>query len=103
MFPPVSGLMPVGTFHFSHPTTTTQKGEIMLELYILETCPYSRKVMKYFDEHNIKYKKHDIQEPENLEKLMKLGGEQQVPFLYDLDNNVKMYESDDIIEYAKKL
>lgn len=74
----------------------------MLELYIMETCPYSRKVMKYFADHNINYKKHDIEEPHNLEMLMKLGGEQQVPFLYDPDNNVKMYESDDIIEYASE-
>lgn len=75
----------------------------MLELYILETCPYSRKVMNYMDEHNIKYKKHDITDSENLEMLIELGGEQQVPFLVDTDNGVKMYESDDIIEYVSKL
>ena len=74
----------------------------MLELFVIETCPYSRKVMKYFDEHNIKYKKQNIENAENLEMLIKLAKEQQVPFLYDPENDVKMYESDDIIEYASK-
>ena len=73
----------------------------MLDLYILETCPYSIKVMNYFDEHNISYNKKDITKTENLEKLIKLGGERQVPFLHDTDDATSMYESDDIIEYVK--
>lgn len=36
----------------------------MLDLYILETCPYSIKVMNYFDEHNISYNKKDITKTE---------------------------------------
>lgn len=74
----------------------------MYELYVLETCPYSIKVMKYFDENNIPYEKKLINKPENLAKLMELGGKQQVPFLHDTDNDVKMYESDEIIEYVTK-
>ena len=31
----------------------------------------------------------------------KIGGKSQVPFLYDKENKIKMYESDDIIEYLK--
>ena len=73
----------------------------MLDLYILETCPYSIKVMNYFDEHNISYNKKDITKTENLEKLIKIGGERQVPFLHDTDDDTSMYESDDIIEYVK--
>lgn len=73
----------------------------MLDLYILETCPYSVKVMEYFDKHGIKYNKKDITDPENLNLLMKIGGERQVPFLDDKENNVSMYESDDIIDYVK--
>jgi len=34
--------------------------------------------------------------------LKKLGGEYQVPFLVDSDNNVAMYESDDIIKYLEE-
>ena len=73
----------------------------MLDLYILETCPYSVKVMEYFDNHGVKYNKKDITDPENLNLLMKIGGERQVPFLDDKENNVSMYESDDIIDYVK--
>lgn len=75
----------------------------MLELFILETCPYCKKVMRFFDENDIKYKKMDITNEENLEMLIELGGKRQVPFLYDKDNGIKMYESDDIIDYVKKL
>lgn len=75
----------------------------MLELFILETCPYCQKVMRFFDENNIKYKKMDITNPLNHELLIDLGGKRQVPFLYDKDHDVKMYESDDIIDYVKKL
>lgn len=75
----------------------------MFDLYILETCPYSIKVMNYCEENNIKYNKFNIAEPENLKRLLELGGMQQVPFLYDETNNIKMYESDDIIAYIKNL
>lgn len=73
----------------------------MIDLYILETCPFCRKVMSFFDENNIKYNKKNILEQDNLDELMKLGGKQQVPFLVDNDNKKSMYESDDIIEYVK--
>lgn len=75
----------------------------MLELFVLETCPYSKKVMEFMKKRGIDYKKKDVSNPENLEMLLELGGEQQVPFLYDEDRNVKMYESDDIIEYVSNL
>lgn len=72
----------------------------MFELYILETCPYSRKVMDYFDENGIEYTKHDVSKQENHDELIELGGKNQVPFLYDPENDISLYESDDIIEYA---
>lgn len=74
----------------------------MLELYILETCPYCKKVMVYLEENDIKYNKHDVSKGNNLDKLIELGGEGQVPFLVDTDKNEHMYESDDIIEYLKE-
>ena len=61
----------------------------MLDLFILETCPYCRKVMSFLDEKGVKYNK------------VKMGGKRQVPFLVDTDRNIQMYESDDIIEYLK--
>lgn len=75
----------------------------MLELFILETCPYSRKVMDFMKAKGISYKKRDIAEPENMDKLIELGGKTQVPFLYDTDNDEKIYDSEEIIEYVKSL
>lgn len=75
----------------------------MYELFILESCPYCKKVMKFFDENNVKYKKIDISDKWSEEVLINLGGKRQVPFLVDKDRNIQMYESSDIIEYVKTL
>ena len=75
----------------------------MLDLYVSQYCPYCKKVMKYLDENNIEYKMLDVGEAENFNKLVKLGGKDQVPFLNDTDNDVLMYESSDIIKYISKL
>ncbi len=75
----------------------------MIELFVLENCPYCRKVMEYFDSHNIEYKKLNISEPDNLNKLVELGGKGQVPFLNDPENNISMYESNDIIDHVSKM
>jgi len=71
----------------------------MIDLYVSETCPYCRKVMEYFDENNIEYNKKDVSYSENLERLIKIGGISQVPFM--VDGSTKMYESSDIIEYIR--
>lgn len=71
----------------------------MIELYVSETCPYCRKVMDFMEKESIRYDKKDVSEPENLQKLLELGGMAQVPFLYDKDYGSQMYESDDIIKY----
>lgn len=75
----------------------------MLELFILESCPYCKKVMTYMNENKIPYRKIDISNKESEESLIQIGGKRQVPFLIDTDRNIQMYESDDIIEYAKTL
>ena len=75
----------------------------MLDLYILETCPYCRKVMSFLSENNIKFHKFDVSNKNNIQKLLALGGKEQVPFLFDEESDMKMYESDDIIEYLKSL
>lgn len=73
----------------------------MFDLYISETCPYCQKVMNYLERNNIKYDKKNVSDPENLNMLIKSGGKAQVPFLDDKENNVFMYESEDIIDYVK--
>lgn len=75
----------------------------MIELFILETCPYCKKVISYMDENGIKYKKIDISDKSSEDALIQLGGKRQVPFMVDKDRNVQMYESNDIIEYVKTL
>ncbi len=73
----------------------------MPDLYVLESCPYCRKVMAFLNENAIKYNEFDISEPENYDNLLKLGGKSQVPFLDDEENHIKMYESDEIIDYFR--
>lgn len=75
----------------------------MLELFILETCPYCKKVMNYLDEKGFKYRKIDISNEESKNSLIQIGGKRQVPFLVDKDRNIQMYESEDIIEYLKTI
>ena len=71
----------------------------MVDLYVMETCPFCQKVMHFADSENIVFNKFDVNNSENHRRLMELGGKDQVPFL--VDGDVKMYESSDIIEYLK--
>lgn len=75
----------------------------MIDLFILETCPYCKKVMSYMDENGMKYNKIDISNKASEEALIHIGGKRQVPFMVDRDRNIQMYESSDIIEYIKTL
>ena len=75
----------------------------MLELFVLESCPYCRKVMDFLDKENIEYHKIDILDKESENSLIQIGGKRQVPFLVDVERNIQMYESKDIIEYLKTI
>ena len=75
----------------------------MLDLYILESCPYCKKVMDYCKTNSIKFHKFDIINKDNLEKLTLLGGKEQVPFLYNEETQEKLYESEEIINYLEKI
>lgn len=75
----------------------------MLELFVLETCPYCQKVMNFLDKEHMRYNKIDISDKEAENALIKLGGKRQVPFLVDTERNIQMYESNDIIEYLKTI
>ena len=75
----------------------------MLDLYMSEYCPYCQKVIKYLEDNDIEFVKKDVNSPENFEKLVMLGGKDQVPFLYDNENDTMLYESNDIIEYIKSV
>ena len=73
----------------------------MFDFYILKTCPYCKKVIEFMDENNIKYSLKDVADSDKYNELIKIGGKSQVPFLVDNNSNVKLYESDEIIDYLK--
>ena len=75
------------------------------ELYFKPDCPFSLKVLNFFKDNNIvKYPSYNIDDAtcgeQNARKLEEVGGKVQVPCLV-IDGKA-MYESDDIIEYAKE-
>ncbi len=75
----------------------------MLLLYTMEGCPYCQKVIKHLESKNIEYRAMDVSDPVNMDELLHLGGDDQVPFFVDTEHNAKMYESDDIIQYIDTL
>ena len=74
----------------------------MLDLYILNSCSYCQKVMSFLNTEKIAYNKMDISDKNILSKLIEIGGKEQVPFLHDFENNIKLYESNEIIKYLEE-
>lgn len=72
-----------------------------LKLYVMEVCPFCKKVVRYIDKNNIDgVEIMDIKkDPKNQEDLIKLGGKDQVPML--LIDGKPLYESSDIIQWFK--
>lgn len=73
----------------------------MLDLYVLNDCPYCKKVMEYLRCNNISFMKYNIENDDNVLRLLTIGGKEQVPFLHDSAKDIKMYESEDIINYVE--
>ena len=76
----------------------------MLELYQKEGCPYCQKVRAKMTELDLDYVCRNVRDGSSKKGVLleKLGGMIQVPFLLDTDNNVSMYESDDIVKYLEE-
>lgn len=74
----------------------------MLKLYAADYCPYCKKVRDAFENMGIEFTLVPS-EPgtPGREELLKIGGKGQVPFLVDDIRGENLYESDDIISYAK--
>ncbi|MDY3946518.1 MAG: glutaredoxin [Ezakiella sp.] len=70
-----------------------------LELYYKPECPFCKKVIQFMERRDIKLEMKNIHEKENLDKLIEVGGMNQVPCLF-IDGKA-MYESDDIIQFLK--
>ena len=75
----------------------------MLELYQFEGCPHCKAVRKKLSELNLDYISRSV-EPGTRKRqiLVTLGEKDQVPFLVDIEKEVFMYGSEDIIAYLDK-
>jgi len=73
----------------------------MLLLYTKTGCPFCAKVLDYVRAEDIELEERNIADEENRKELIEKGGEQQVPYLDDTEKNIRMYESDDIIDYLR--
>ena len=73
-----------------------------LELFKFDTCPYCQRVMRYLDQSgrtDVVYR--DIhKEPESRNRLITIGGKEQVPCLF-IDGN-PLFESLDIISWLEE-
>lgn len=75
----------------------------MLILYTKTGCPYCEKVKDSFLGKTAGYQEKNISDNEDyINELVELGGQKQVPFLFDTSANVKMYGSEDILDYLQE-
>ena len=72
------------------------------KLFMKETCPYCKKVLRFIDKYNLdEIELVDIKKEEGAEEyLIEKGGQDMVPCLF-IDGE-PMYESSDIIKYLKE-
>ena len=83
----------------------------MLELYQAEGCPHCKKVRDTLTRLGVSYVIHnprlpakdggDVCNEQVHEELQTVGGTDQIPFLIDQRRGVRLYESDDIVEYLE--
>ncbi len=76
----------------------------MIELYIWQSCPFCRKVLRAAEEMGLQEgKDYTVVDgapgTPGRNTVLETGGKSMVPFL--IDGDTSMYESDDIIAYLK--
>jgi len=71
-----------------------------LTLYHKSTCPFCIKVLHYMDQNHISIPLKSVEDIDNYEELLKIGGKGQVPCL--VIDGKPLYESDDIIRWFEK-
>lgn len=69
-------------------------------LYVKTGCPYCAKVLRCVEENGVVCELRNIADEGVSDELIAHGGKHQVPYL--VDDEVSMYESDDIIAYLEK-
>ena len=53
----------------------------MLDLFVLENCPYCKKVMSFLNEEHMKYNKIDISNKDSEDTLIRMGSA-LIPFVW---------------------
>lgn len=78
--------------------------EQKIQLFMYDACPYCVKVTDFLKQHNLMDKVEFIDADilENRELLRSFSGRTQAPYLIDVDANISMPESLDIIVYLAK-
>lgn len=72
-----------------------------LQLYVIPSCPFCKRVTQYLDKNQLSVPIKDITtDDEAMEYLKRVGGKIQAPCLF-IDGE-PMYESSDIIDYFKQ-
>ena len=74
----------------------------MIKIYVKDGCPFCAAVLAKVDSLNLQIKEKNVSDPSAAEEMITLGGKRQQPFLYDEENDIKMYESSDIIDYLSE-
>jgi glutathione S-transferase len=75
----------------------------MIELYQFEDCRFCKQVRRKLEDLNLDWISHSAKKGAPQRRtLRQLGGKEQVPFLVDIENDIKMYESEDIIDYLEE-
>lgn len=88
----------------------------MLTLYVKTGCLYCTTVVEELKKLGIEYEEKNIVDPAIAKELIAKGGKRRVPFMDDedpcesakhhtpclIDNEVEMYESEDIVRYLKE-
>lgn len=73
----------------------------MLILYTKNGCSYCEKVKNAFLEKSVVYEERNIENLDYLKEVQGYGA-RTMPFLFDTSANIKMGESDDIIDYVSE-
>ena len=73
----------------------------MLILYTKDNCQYCEKVKRAFSERRVAYEERNIMSREFLQEAQGYGA-RTMPFLVDTTENVRMGESEDIIDYISE-
>ena len=74
----------------------------MLFLYTKSNCPFTPVVLYKLAEDAIPYTEKNIEDPQFESELLEHGGDRKVPFLYDDETGLGMYESTAIVAYLNE-